>query len=340
MKYNIVDVRQLLVKAWGKVALPEDAEYISEAVLRASLSKDSRMNPLRESNHDLAVCLEFPQKHDIVVDCGATCVLDFAGTSPFGQMASIHQMLSERAKKYGIASVAMRNTAGVHQLSTWVEPLSRKGDILSLFAWNGGSYTVAPFGTMEPFLGTNPIAFAIPTSDDPIVCDMATSEVPFLSLMRALQSGKDLDRIAGLDEKGKQTNKAKEIYDPEVDGPVRLLPMGLGYKGAAVMLLIEIVTGALIGAKMGREANDQKFTPSEFGGWLVAIDISSFTSLDDFRARVSKLCAQIRGANRAHGVEEILLPGDRALASYRKHLLSGTMDINEDDYVALRKFAD
>jgi len=339
MRKSIADIRQLLVRAWGRVVSVEKAEYIADAIICAALSKDARMNPLREAIHDLKDSVKTTPTHKIVLDYGASCILDFGGTSPFGQMMEIHEMLKDRSKKCGVASVAMRNTAGIHQLSTWVEPLSRSGELLSLFVWNGGSYTVAPFGSMEPFFGTNPIAYAIPTNDQPIICDMATSEVPFLSLMQALKSDKELDRIAGLDEHGKQTRNSRDIYDPDIDGPVRLLPMGLGYKGSAIMLLIEIVTGALIGAKMGREANDQNFTPSEFGGWLVAVNIGMFTQLSEFKSRVSGLCDQIRHSKRARDVEAVMMPGDRALATYKMKMESGILDISDEDYASLLKIA-
>jgi LDH2 family malate/lactate/ureidoglycolate dehydrogenase len=210
---------------------------------------------------------------------------------------------------------------------------------VAIFIWNGGSYTVAPFGSKEPFFGTNPISFGIPTDSDPILCDMSTSEVPFMNLMRALKSKSDLNVVAGLNEDGNFTKVATEIFDIANDGPVRLLPMGLGYKGAAIMLLLEVLTGGLIGAKMGREATDTKFIPEEFGGWLLACDFRRFTNAEEFCRRTGGLASQIRRSSPASGVGRILLPGDRAHARYHAAIASGVMHLEDATERKLRKLA-
>lgn len=336
MKHKIPEIHNLLVSGWSRVVPAEDAQYVATATMTAAVSKDSRMNPIRECITDLKASLSRPPHYHVIVESDSCNVLDFDGTSPFGLMPQLHRILKAGAKRAGVSCLALRNTAGIHQLSTWVEPFSHTQEHVALFMWNGGSYTVSPFGSKDPFFGTNPIAYMIPTLEKPIVCDMATSEVPFLSLMTAIRAGKDLSADAGLNAVGQKTRISKEIYDIDNDGPVRLLPMGLGYKGSALMLLIEILTGALIGAKMGREATDTKFIPEEFGGWFFVWDISMFGNPETFRQRVSSLANQIRTAPRAEGLDSITLPGDRSWNAAERTMKLGEIEVSPEDLSELR----
>ncbi len=335
----ISEIKIHLIAAFSRVTSAKDSEYIANAVLFAIAAKDDRMNPLREALDDLDATLKNPSSVDVVRDFGSCRVLDFGGTSPFPLMPKLHEEMASMARKHGFAAVAWRNTAGVHQLSTWIEPLCRHHDVVAICLWNGGSFTVAPFGSKEPFFGTNPIAYGIPSSGDPLLCDMSTSEVPFLSLMSALRGNRNLDRVAGLNPQGELTSNAKEIYDPAGDGPVRLLPMGLGYKGSALMLLIEVITGALIGAKMGREATDSTFIPQEFGGWFLIWDTAAFGSKEEFKRRTAILAEQIRSSAPAKGVEQIRLPGDQANASVRAAAAAGKVRVDDADFARLKSMA-
>jgi LDH2 family malate/lactate/ureidoglycolate dehydrogenase len=339
MNIAINELRMLLAQAWSATASRPEAEYIADAVIYATLTKDSRMRPVHEAVSDLKSALAQRPHSTVVQDFGPCLLLDFGGTSPLAHMQQIHDQLRRRSAQFGIATCALRNTAGIHQLSTWIEPLSRSQDMIALFMWNGGSYTVAPFGSRDPFFGTNPIAYAIPTDTEPIICDMATSEIPFMSLMAAMRGEMSLPGLAGLDSHGRKTSAPREIYDMASDGPVRLLPMGGGYKGSALMLLIEVMTGALIGAKMGREATDSSFVPQEFGGWLVVVRVDSFGDAAEFRRRVGALAKSIRESTPAANNGAVVLPGDRAHAEYQRAVATGTVDVDAEDLAYLRALA-
>jgi len=339
MKIAITELTRHLHLAWMRVVSSQDAVYATDAIVYAVLSKDKRMNPLREALDDITSSISIPPQFRCSSDKSTSRVLDFGGSCPFGKMRELHDWSRTTAQKFGISAQALRNTSGIHTLSSWVEPLLRGKDIIALFAWNGGSYTVAPFGSREPFFGTNPIAYAIPTDDGSILCDMATSEVPFMSLRQALRTGETFPQEVGLNENGTRTAVPSEIYDVETDSPVRLLPMGFGYKGSAIMLAIEILTGALIDAKMGREATDVRFVPEEFGGWLIAFDIASFSDPVAFRSRVGALKRQIKMSSMAVGTESITLPGDRSDASYKANVAVGTIEIPDADWDRLKDLA-
>lgn len=338
MKLKITELIENLLVGCSSLCAPEDARVITNSIVECCLTKDARMNPLKGALDDLEEATRNPSRFTVLTETSGVCLLDFCGTSPLPLLPELHRRIKSMAEANGIGAIALKNTFGIHQLSMWVEPLVADLHGVAFFAWNGGSYTTAPFGSMEPFFGTNPIAYAIPTLGHAIVCDMATSEIPFLSLTNALKSGADLSIPAGVNEKGEITSVAKEIYNPEEDGPVRLLPMGLGYKGSAIMLLLEILTGAMIGSKMGREATDEKFIPEEFGGWLIYLKIGTFTDTSSFLKSVTTLCDQIRKSQRMDGVDKITIPGDGSYERKADLMRDGEIEIDEATYARLISF--
>ena len=67
---------------------------------------------------------------------------------------------------------------------------------------------MAPPGGQQPYLGTNPIAAAIPTSLNPIVIDLATSQVPRGRILAAARAGEAIPAGWALDAGGQSTTDA------------------------------------------------------------------------------------------------------------------------------------
>src|SRR5215471_17099537 len=78
-------------------------------------------------------------------------------------------MAIEKAEAAGIAVVGANNTWYTGMLSYYAEMASDRG-LVSVIASNASPW-VAPHGATEGRLGTNPICFGFPSSDDPIVFD-------------------------------------------------------------------------------------------------------------------------------------------------------------------------
>jgi LDH2 family malate/lactate/ureidoglycolate dehydrogenase len=305
----------------------EDAMFAVEHVLDSALEADERSNPLASLIADIERWRERGRPQPaIAAERPGCCDYDFNGAPAQLFLHRVWRGAFRAVGETGIAAVGLRNTGGLHELRTWVRPGVAQG-LVSLFFWNGGSYTVVPDGSSEPFFGTNPMAYAVPASP-PVVADFATSEIPFMDLMRAIREKQPLPDLAGLDEEGRATNDPSKVYDSDADTDVHLRPMGGGHKGSAIMLLTEILTGALVGAVMGREATDDPFTAEEFGGLLIVLDPRSF-GVEDFQARVDRLTSYIRASKPAPGQDLVLLPGDRARARVAERTAAGGLLIDE-----------
>jgi ureidoglycolate dehydrogenase (NAD+) len=254
---------------------------------------------------------------------------DFNGNPGIAFLKEIVAQQSEIARAHGVAIASIKNSSGVHQLSSWVAPFAEQ-DLVAYFRWNGGSYTTVPHGSRVSFFGTNPIAYAIPTDDKPILCDMSTSEIPYLGLNYALNNGLELNPGEGLDAFGAETLDPNEVYNPKHNEDVRLLPLGGGYKGSAIMLLSEVLTGALVGAKMSREASDEPLIPEEFGGLLQVFDPSVLSSRDAFKASVSKMAGEIRRSETSDGHTSVRLPGDSSYLREAEKIKKGSIEIDPE----------
>src|SRR5207302_89908 len=72
---------------------------------------------------------------------------------------------------------------------------------------------MAPPGARTPYLGTNPIATCFPTSGDPVLVDMATTQVARGKLLRAAAAGEPVPEGWALDAGGAPTTDPRAGLD-------------------------------------------------------------------------------------------------------------------------------
>lgn len=338
MRLEFIPIQMLshmLISLWTKLVPRKDAVRIATAIVRTALQKDERMDPVGDSIEDFKRAVKRKRKYKESLRIGPTRRYDLNGMPAIIFLPSLTDTAINLSKKFGIGVISIRNSGGVDFLSTWLLDFPLH-DCIGMFIWNGGSYTTVPFGSREPFFGTNPLAYAIPTANEPLLLDMSTSEITFMDLMNAIEQGYPIPEGAGLGENGRSTIDPRRVYDIRADSDVRLLPIGGGYKGSAIVLLIEILTGALIDSKMAREASSSIQKPEEFGGILIAIDVGSFTSPILFKRKVTCMLNQIRSSKRVPGISSIKVPGDGSYSRERERMQSGKVAVNADVLRELR----
>lgn len=144
------------------------------------------------------------------------------------------------AHKQGIAALSIADSYSAGVVGWFVQRMARAGLIGLGFA-NSPS-AVAPAPGAAPFFGTNPMAFAIPRADqDPIIADMATSQVALVTIKKAAAEGSPIPTGWGYDSNGNDTTDASAV----IDGGA-LAPAG-GYKGMLLGLLVDLLAGVLSG---------------------------------------------------------------------------------------------
>ena len=180
-------------------------------------------------------------------------------------------LLVDKARRTGIAALAINNC--VHFAALWpeVEAVTREG--LVTLAFTPSHAWVAPAGGTRPLFGTNPIAFGWPRpAGNPFVFDFATSAVARGEIELHRRESRPIPEGWGIDVDGKPTT------DAEAAMAGAMLTFG-GHKGSALSLMVELIAGPLIGDMTSAEslAWDDGAKASPAGGELIlAIDPNGF----------------------------------------------------------------
>jgi LDH2 family malate/lactate/ureidoglycolate dehydrogenase len=320
-------VERQLAAAAEKFVSPAEAAYFASSSLAAHLRKAPRMNPLGEAVADLRVWQAVSVREmEILADKAGMLLADCRGLAPSLKMKAIHDALEGKARQSGIAAAGLINGSGIITLNMWADGLARR-ELIGIAMFNGGCGCTVPFGGRRGLLGTNPIAYAIPTGDVPLAIDMATSEAPFFEVRIAREKGQPLRRGVAVDQQGRPTTDPKAAMTD--DGVTNILPLGGGMKGFGLMMLLEVLTGSLIRSKMSHEQSSG-WNPPEYGCFLIAVDIAGFTDLAFFKEQVDAMGRTIRAMEPADGIESVVMPGDRGHAKERAARSAGELEVDDE----------
>ncbi|MFC3579720.1 Ldh family oxidoreductase [Sphingomonas hylomeconis] len=206
----------------------------------------------------------------------APALVQVDGGGGFAQLAfeTGRPLLAEKARRYGIAALALNHV--VHFAALWPEVEALAEDGLVALAFTPSHAWVAPTGGTQPVFGTNPIAFGWPRPGaHPFVFDFATSAVARGEIELHRRAGKPVPDDWGYDAAGAPTTDAEAV----LAGAMRTFG---GHKGSALAAMVELLAGPLIGDMTSREsiALDDGRGGSPIGGELiVAIDPAGFLGL-------------------------------------------------------------
>ena len=242
----------------------------------------------------------------------------YDGGNNVGMLATHH------AARAAIAKATSRGFAIVGVTKSWMSGRSAyyvemiaNANLIGIHT-AGSTRTVAPPGGTRPALGTNPIAFGLPSSRGPIVFDMGTSAFMGTDLMYRERIGQLLPEGVAIDSEGQPTR------DPTLARAGALLPFG-GYKSFGLALIVQAF-GLLASSA---------FDPDQDDGYLfVVFKPDLLGDLDDFKLRLGELIERIKAAPRQPEVPEIRIPGERAFHSRERALREG-IEIDRLVYEAL-----
>lgn len=304
---NYGDLKHVLTQAAQKFVTTEEAEYFARECAETEIRK-----PLTAGSMSSEILSDFETWKNKTKDVEKTIDLpgftrfNFNGLGPSLKIKEVHDELAKKAHVNGIAMISVVNSAGMHKLHFWTQGLAKRG-LFSLGAWNGGFDAVVPFNGTKGIMGTNPITYAFPSDKGDVVVDMATSELAYYKLRRAVKSGSPLPPHAAVNDEGIETTDAAAVIDS--NDVSNLLPMGGGYKGYNINYLMEIMTSALVGGLSSAQMNDDS-TMAEYGGFIIAIDINKVTDPKQYDASVKAMNEEIRAQKPKNGVSSVIVPGD------------------------------
>lgn len=265
-------------------------------------------------------------KEEIVVDKPSLKLIDGHGRSAKLITAQVVvPLITQMAKDQGIAIIAIHNASYNGALEYFTRKIA-ENDLVGILTCNGGPQGVVPFGGKKDIFGTNPISYAIPTTTTPIAFDAATAQVAYGNIAAAKRHNEALPKDTFLTKEGEFTT------DPNM--AVALIPFG-GYKGYAINLLLEVLTGMMVQAKSGL---DQTGNETEIGSIVIAIDPAAFGDIDEFKKSATKLVKDIEAVPAVDPAKPVRVPGMRGEALKQEILSTGLVEVNETDWKDFEAF--
>jgi len=258
------------------------------------------------------------QRGKLVKDAGALVQIDggFGYGQVVGELAVTEGM--KRARRHGVALVALKHCAHLGRLGGWAEIAASEG-IASVHFLNSpgkGGIQVAPFGGREARLAPNPMAIAVPQlGRHPLLLDITASVVPEGKVKVALNRGVLLPEGAALDAQGKPTRDPRSYYGPPKGA---LLPSG-GHKGSGLCIMIDLLAGALTGGG----ASDPRVEGRGNNLLSLYIDPAHLEGRDALELAARELSDWVTSATPLTPGGEVLAPGDYEARMRADRLLHG-----------------
>ncbi|MDO6565161.1 Ldh family oxidoreductase [Amphritea sp. 1_MG-2023] len=243
---------------------------------------------------------------DVVLTSAAAVRVDARSGFAFPAVA---QGLTEAAalvKQTGIVGVGIGRSHHMGAAGYHVERMAQQG-LIALGMTNSPA-AIAPWGGQQRLFGTNPIAFACPrVAAPPLVIDLSLSKAARGKVKLAADQQQSIPEGWAVDTDGQPTTDAQAALDGS------MLPMG-DAKGAALVLLVEILSATLTGSNYGYEAGSfftGSGTAPNIGHFFILIDPQRF-ALQNFSQRFELLLAAIEAQQGTR------LPGERRLRLRRQ----------------------
>lgn len=233
---------------------------------------------------------------------GGMIAIDAANGFAYPAIDLAIEELAGLVPETGLAGAAIRRSHHCGQLGAHVERLAGRGLVALMVA--NAPRAIAPWGGSAALFGTNPIAFAAPRAGaEPLVIDLSLSKVARGKVMAAAKAGQPIPEGWALDREGRPTT------DPRAALEGTMIPMG-DAKGAALALIVEILSATLTGANHSFEASsffDADGPPPGVGQLILAFDPG--VTAPDFCDRIELLLNAILAQDGTR------LPGTRRLAA-------------------------
>ncbi len=336
-------------KAYG---VPEEDAKICADVLAESDRRGieshgcNRFKPIYLDRIDNGTLL--PETHvEILKETPTTVVMD--AHDGIGMVAS-HQMMEkliEKAKTYGMAGGAIRNSTHYGIAGYWATMASRQG-LIGITGTNARP-SIAPTFGVENMMGTNPLTFALPTDEEfPFVIDCATSVVQRGKIEYYARSGKPTPAGQVIAQDGSTMTDSDTILKALVSGDAALTPLGgvgedmAGYKGYGYAAVVEILSAALAGGQFMKALTgvSEEGKPQMYGlgHFFFVVDPDAFMGQETFRKIAGDICRGLRASKKAPGCQRIYTAGEKEYMAWLERKDKGVPvgETVQKEFVAVR----
>lgn len=318
------ELKQFMKTAFLRLNVPEvEAEICAEILITSDLRgiESHGIGRLRMYVDRIHQGLIDPMsKPEIIKESPTTAVID--GHHGIGMVIaySAMELAIRKAQEFGMGSVAVRNST--HFGIDGYYPLMAVDAGMIGMSFTNARPSVAPTFSVQPVLGTNPIAFGAPTDEDfPFLFDAATSITQRGKIEVLHREEKPVKSGWVVNNAGELVSDPNQVLSGLVSGEAALLALGGlgedlgGHKGYGLSTIVEILSaslqsGAFLSALSGL---DNKGEPARFrvGHFFMAINIENFISRAEFKKNIGDLLRELRASRKAPGRDRIYTAGEK-----------------------------
>lgn len=208
----------------------------------------------------------------------------------------------EIARENGVSVVGMRRMGHSGALSYFVEQAADAG-LLGLSVCQSDPMA-APYGGADPFFGTHPIAFASPSADGRhVIVDLAVTVQAWGKILHARSREEPIPDTWAIDHDGNPTT------DPFKVGALNHIAEAKGY---ALAMMVDILSGVLLGLPFGKDVSSMYNDLTEqrnLGQLHIVLDPARFTDKAAFLQNINRLMADLNNVRPAPGFKSVRYPG-------------------------------
>ena len=328
-KNNVVDwetITEFVIESFVGYGVPrEDAKICADVLLEADKQgiESHGVNRFKPVYLDrIKAGIQNPVTNfEIIKETETTAVVD--GHSGMGQVIGHRSMnmAIEKAKKYGLGMVAVRNSCH-YGIAGYYPSMATKNGCIGITGTNARP-SVAPTFGVEGMFGTNPLTIGIPTDEEfDFLIDCATSITQNGKIEYYARIGEDVHpgtviSINGDAVEGDSGEALKMIRN----GTAALTTLGGigdalgGYKGYGYAMVVELLSACLQDGLFGKDLDgkdkDGKIKPYELGHFFIAIDTNHFLGEELCRKKAGEILRSVRASKKAPGQDRIYTAGEK-----------------------------
>jgi len=333
MKVQVSDLKEKVTTGVNKLGYTgEDAQAIIDTLLYAEM---------RGNNQGIAKIATggVPKADDIEefkVAKENKCGILLSGGHSMATTAKAADKAVELAEAHGVGVACTNHThTSSGAIGYFARRISKAGYICFMTVGNGDFAAVAPTGSAEPKMGTNPLAYAFPYDGGEVVFDNATAAIAFFSVVEARLKGEQLPEGVALNAEGKPTTDPNEVMeDGEGENVGGAIKTFAGHKGYGLSVFVQLMGSAFSLAGIAG-ANEEDGA----GTFIIAIDPGLLAGKDEYMKRAKQMVDEIKSAKPVDG-QEIVMPGELGDRRAKQAEESGEIEIADGVWNELCKFVD
>lgn len=321
---DVACARNFIFQVFTRIGVPVDDANICADILIASDARGIEshgLSRLKMYYDRIKKGIQKPVTQiSIISETLTTSVWD--GNHGMGHVIGYRAMQAaiEKAKVYGMGSVAVRNSTH-YGIAGYYPLMAVKEGMIGVSVTNTRPSIAPTFGS-QPLLGTNPIALGAPSDDDfPFLFDAATSIIQRGKVEVSARKKKDLPEGWVINQNGEYARHPEEILIGLSEDTHSLLPLGglgedySGHKGYGLATVVEILSsclqsGAFLSGLTGFD-NFGKPQPYKVGHYFMAMKVEAFLPQEEFKHNIGNLLRELRSSRRSSNSERIYTAGEK-----------------------------